>query len=67
MEFSRNDKVVNTRTGEFGVFEAAQEVTTASGEKLILYQVQPDRDNAPRVAWRAEEIALWPKIIKPTH
>ncbi len=64
MEFNRSDRVVNVRTGEFAMFEFAQEVTTASGEKVLLYEVQPDREGAERVTWRAEEIALWPKPPK---
>ena len=66
MEFTRTDRVVNVRTGQFAVYEASQEVVTASGETYVLYQVQPDEEGVPRQAWRAEDIAHWAKPAKQT-
>ncbi len=66
MEFNRSDRVVNVRTGQFAVYEASQQVVTASGETYVLYQVQPDQEGVPRQAWRAEDIAPWAKAAKAT-
>jgi hypothetical protein len=65
MEFQKNDKVVNVKTGEFGVFLKMQEVVTASGEPYVLYEVMSDEMGAVRRGWRAEEIAHWLKYVKP--
>ena len=46
MEFLRNDKVVNVKTGEFGVFQKMQEVVTASGETHVLFEVVSEDEAA---------------------
>jgi len=64
MEFNKNDKVVNVKTGEFAVFQFMQEVVTASGATVPLYEVFLDKEGSPRLAWRADEIAHWLKAPK---
>ena len=66
MEFIRNERVVNVRTGKFGTFDSTQEVVTASGDNYVLYSIQPDQEGSPREAWRAEDIARWAKPAKAT-
>jgi hypothetical protein len=65
MEFLRNDKVVNVKTGEFGVFQKMQEVVTASGETHVLFEVVSEETGSVRRCWRAEDIAHWVKFVKP--
>ncbi len=64
MEFTKNDKVVNVKTGEFAVFQFMQEVVTASGATVPLYEVFLDKEGSPRLAWTADEIAHWAKAPK---
>jgi hypothetical protein len=64
MEVQKQDRVINVRTGEFGVVLNWKEVVTVKEEKYLIYEVKLEGTVDSRAGWKPEEIAHWDKTTK---